>query len=270
MLRLCRALAFKKSHTLTQLKRHVEHTCRSKAHKEIMTKVQPIRLGILTFPNITPIDLVGPYEVLARAPGCEVELVWKAIEEVKGDSGMTLLPTETFASAPQFDVILVPGGPGHVEMMKDDDVLSFLRKQSSGARWVTSVCTGSLILAAAGLLTGYKATSHWLSIEALELFGCTPISERVVVDGNRITGAGATSGLDFAFTLLAHLQGVRAAQMVQLWLEYDPAPPFSCGHPRLAPKELIDEITDAMVTKVAQRRLVYVQAAELLNPVIAI
>jgi cyclohexyl-isocyanide hydratase len=212
------------------------------------------KIGMLVFPMMTSLDILGPFEVLARAPDCQAELVWKDREPVRGDTGLTLIPHRSFADAPQYDVLIVPGGPGQTPLMEDDAVLQFLRDQAQGAGLITSVCTGSLLLAAAGLLQGHKSTCHWLSIDQLALFGVEICPDRVVVDGDRVTGAGVTSGLDFAFTVLAKLRGEEAAKTLQLLLEYDPAPPFDSGHPRVATPELVQKVR-AMAQKMLQERL---------------
>jgi len=209
---------------------------------------------MLIFPMMTSLDILGPFEVLARAPHCQAELVWKTCDPVKGDTGLNILPDRSFADAPQYDVIVVPGGPGQTPLMEDAEVLDFLRTQAAGASLVTSICTGSLLLAAAGLLQGRRATCHWLSIDQLELFGVQPVPERVVVDGDRITGAGVTSGLDFAFTVLATLRGDEAAKALQLMLEYDPAPPFQSGHPRVASAEMVEKVRAMAQEMIRQRR----------------
>lgn len=215
-----------------------------------------LRIGMLVFPNMTSLDILGPFEVLARAPQCQAELVWKTREPVQGDTGLLLVPQRGFDDAPQYDVLVVPGGPGQTPLMEDALVLDFLQRQAAGARLVTSVCTGSLLLAAAGLLTGRRATCHWLSIDQLALFGVLPVPERVVIDGDRITGGGVTSGLDFAFTLLAQLRGAEAAQTLQLLLEYDPAPPFHSGHPRVAAPALVEKVREMAAQMLEQRRAV--------------
>ncbi|SAI59844.1 AraC family transcriptional regulator [Bordetella ansorpii] len=217
---------------------------------------------MLVFPMMTSLDILGPFEVLARAPDCQAELVWKDLDPVRGDTGLRILPDRTFADAPQYDVIVVPGGPGQTPLMEDAEVLRFLRGQALGAELVTSVCTGSLLLAAAGLLQGRKATSHWLSIDQLALFGVEIVPDRVVVDGDRITGAGVTSGLDFAFTVLAALRGEPAAQALQLMLEYDPAPPFQSGHPRVADPALVEQVRQKADAMIRQRREVSARVAK--------
>ena len=175
---------------------------------------QHLTIGILAFPGMTSLDSLAPFEVLSRAPKSTTHLVWKDLTPIAGDTGLTVTPSMSFRDSPQYDVIVVPGGPGQNELMEDDELLSYLRDQAEGALWVTSVCTGSLLLAAAGLLTGFKATTHWLSLDFLRLFPVDVVPERVVVDRNRVTGGGVTSGLDFAFVLLHLLRGEDVAKRV--------------------------------------------------------
>lgn len=186
---------------------------------------------MLLYPNLTQLDLTGPFEVFARFRELERHLVWKSLDPVTDSGGLRLLPSTTFADCPPADILFVPGGPGQLALMEDGETLDFLRRQAAGARYVTSVCTGSLVLAAAGLLTGRRATSHWLSLDQLALFGAEPVAERVVTDGDVVTGAGVTSGIDFALTLTAHIFGRARAERAQLFMEYDPAPPFPGGSP---------------------------------------
>lgn len=230
-----------------------------------MTLQQQTRIGMLVFPMMTSLDILGPFEVLARAPDCQAELVWKDRNPVQGDTGLQVVPHRSFADAPQYDVLVVPGGPGQTPLMEDEAVLAFLRQQARGAGLVTSVCTGSLLLAAAGLLHGRKATCHWMSLDQLALFGVEPRPERVVVDGDRITGGGVTSGLDFAFTVLSTLRGEDAARTLQLLLEYDPAPPFDSGHPRVAAPALVDKVLGMAAGMLQQRREVSARAAQRLT-----
>lgn len=199
----------------------------------------PLTIGVVVFPGMTALDALGPFEVLARTPNSTAHLVWKDTEPVVGDTGLAVIPTMTFAQAPQLDVIVVPGGPGQNAHMDDHVLLDFLRRQAPGAQWVTSVCTGSLLLAAAGLLTGYRATCHWMSLDFLRQFPVTVVPERVVVDRNRVTGGGVTSGIDFAFVVLALLRGEPIARLTQLLLEYDPEPPFRSGHPKVASADMV-------------------------------
>lgn len=201
-----------------------------------------MQIAMLLYPRLTQLDLTGPFEVLARFRECKIDLVWKTIEPVRDANGLTILPTADFRTCPQADILFVPGGPGQGALMEDEDVLAFLREQASSARYITSVCTGSLVLGAAGLLRGYRATCHWLSLPQLSLLGAEPVAERVVYDRNRITGAGVTSGIDFALSLAASVFGKERARKVQLQMEYDPQPPFSGGSPATAPAELIASV----------------------------
>ncbi|GHC92995.1 transcriptional regulator [Pseudorhodoferax aquiterrae] len=230
-----------------------------------MTQTKTTRIGMLVFPKITALDILGPFEVLARTPNCSAQLVWKDTSPVHGDTGLRLLPDVDFANAPQFDVVVVPGGPGQTDLMEDEEVLRFLRTQAAGAQLVTSICTGSLLLAAAGLLTGYKSTCHWLSMDQLEQFGVQTVPERVVVDRNRITGAGVTSGLDFAFTVVATLRGEDVAKSIQLMMEYDPAPPFESGHPRVAAPALVEQVRASASAMLDRRRAVSSRVAQQLK-----
>jgi cyclohexyl-isocyanide hydratase len=202
----------------------------------------PFRIGFLLFPNLTQLDLTGPFEVLSKVPGGETHLVWKTREAVRDNSGLQLLPSTTFAQCPQLDVICVPGGPGVSAVMEDEEALSFLRRQAAGARYVTSVCTGSLVLAAAGLLRGRRAACHWMSRELLRELGAIPVADRVVRDGNIISGGGVTAGIDFGLTMLAEIAGQDVAEMVQLRIEYNPQPPFRAGAPELAREEIRDRL----------------------------
>jgi cyclohexyl-isocyanide hydratase len=189
---------------------------------------------VLLFPIVTQLDFTGPAEVFARLPDTQVLLAWHTLDPIRTDAGWSIVPTVTLDACPPADVLFVPGGVGAFDLFRDDRALRFLREQAATARYVTSVCTGSFALAAAGLLTGYRATSHWHSVDLLAEFGVTPVHERVVRDRNRITGAGITSGIDFALTLAAEMHGDDVAKRVQLAIEYDPQPPFDNGSPRTA------------------------------------
>jgi cyclohexyl-isocyanide hydratase len=196
------------------------------------------------FPGLTQLDLTGPYEVLRRVPGAEVSLITATRDVVRSDTGLVLTPDETFAEAARVDVVFVPGGPGIDGAIRDGRVLDWLRRNAQ-ARWITSVCTGALILGAAGLLRGYRATTHWLSVDLLPLVGAEPSDDRVVVDRNRVTGGGVTAGIDFALSLVAEMEGVDLAKRIQLFIQYDPAPPFDVGSPRKAPAGLVEEIRES-------------------------
>jgi cyclohexyl-isocyanide hydratase len=211
-------------------------------------------IGMLIFPRLTQLDMTGPYEVLARLPNTRVHLVAHALDPVKTDRGMMIVPTVTCADCPQLDLVMVPGGPGQQDLMEDDVVLNFLRRQAAGAKYVTSVCTGSLVLGAAGLLRGKRATCHWAAIEHLRPLGAIPVSERVVIDGNIITGAGVASGIDFALKVAAVLDGEDVARQIQLQIEYDPAPPFNSGSTRTAAPETVALLRSRGATLNEQRR----------------
>ena len=200
------------------------------------------RIGMLLFPQLTQLDLTGPYEVLARLPNSKVDLVARSLDPVTTDRGMQIVPTMTYDDVPAARCVMVPGGPGQQQLMEDETALRFLRRQAATAKYVTSVCTGSLVLGAAGLLKGKRATSHWAALDHLKLLGAVPVSEHVVIDGNIITGAGVTSGIDFALTLAAILEGEQTAREIQLQIEYDPAPPFDCGSPKKAARELVERL----------------------------
>jgi cyclohexyl-isocyanide hydratase len=202
----------------------------------------PLQIGLVIFPKVTQLDMTGPLQVFANLPGARLHLIWKRIEPVPSDSVLTLTPTTSFADCPQLDVICVPGGAGTNDMVNDEEMLAFLRKQAAGARYVTSVCTGSLVLGAAGLLKGYRAATHWSAMEFLEPFGAIPTRTRVCVDRNRITGGGVTAGIDFALTLVSILADRKTAEMIQLGMEYNPAPPFSAGSPDVAPAEVLASV----------------------------
>jgi cyclohexyl-isocyanide hydratase len=188
---------------------------------------------------MTQLDLTGPFEVFAKLPDAQVLLLWKTLQPVEAESGLRMLPHATLRDCPPLDVVCVPGGPGVNALMEDDDVLGWLRAQAAQARYVSSVCTGSLVLGAAGLLRGKRATSHWASRDLLSAFGAIPTAGRVVRDGNLFTGGGVTAGIDFALTMVAELAGPAAAQAIQLQIEYAPAPPFDSGTPESAPPEVL-------------------------------
>jgi len=192
---------------------------------------RPVRFLALLFPNVTQLDLTGPAQFFSSPAGASVDLVWKDRSPVVTDAGFAIVPTVDFATAPQADVLMIPGGQGVFDLLEDDETLDFVRRQAAGARFVTSVCTGAFLLGAAGLLVGRRATTHWNSHAMLELLGAVPVEERVVRDGDLITGGGVTAGLDFALTVLAEVFDPQTARAVQLGYEYDPASPFDAGHP---------------------------------------
>jgi len=215
---------------------------------------RPLQVGMLCYPRLTQLDLTGPYEVLSRMPDAEVHILWKDTAPVKTERGFCIVPTLSLPESPNLDVLVVPGGLGQQDLMDDDEVLSFLRKQVECARYLVSVCTGSLLLAAAGLLRGYRATCHWMFLPLLEPLGAIPIQERVVIDRNRITAAGVSAGIDCALQLVSLLGGQEVAQAIQLQIEYDPHPPFRCGSPNTAPENLVRRITEESQTVLDARR----------------
>lgn len=211
-------------------------------------------IGFLLFPNITQLDLTGPHEVLSKLPGAKIHLIWKNLEPVKAVGGMMIVPDTTLAACPQLDLICVPGGPGMTGLMVDNEVLDFLRSQAAGARYITSVCTGSLMLGAAGLLKGKRAATHWMLMEVLPTLGAIPVYERVVQDGNIITGGGVTAGIDFGLKVAAEVAGEEVAKQIQLQIEYDPQPPFNSGHPRSADPALVEKLKKLAEPMQAERR----------------
>ena len=200
-----------------------------------------LTIGILCFPNVQQLDLTAPYEVFASARDTKVHLVWKSTAPLRSATGLQLIPDTTFAEAPAFDVLCVPGGAGINDLLTDEETLDFIRRQAKSARYVTSVCTGSLVLGAAGLLQGKRAATHWNAVDFLPKFGAIPTAGRVVRDGSLITAGGVTSGIDFALGVLAELFGEDEAELVQLCLEYAPEPPFSSGTPDQARAPILAE-----------------------------
>lgn len=217
---------------------------------------------MLVYPGFELLDLAGPLDVLARAPDVTVLLVAKTNDPVRPDLAPAVQPDCALRDAPAFDVLFVPGGHGVSEVLACDDTLDFLARQGERAAFVTSVCTGALLLGAAGLLRGYKATTHWRYLELLRILGAQPVSARVVEDRNRITGGGVTAGIDFGFALVARLRGEESAKRIQLGLEYDPAPPFASGHPSVAEPALVETYVRETADRYADReRLVRETAA---------
>lgn len=221
----------------------------------------PFHIGLLLFPDITQLDMTGPYEVFIKFPDARVHLVWKTRAPVTAGGGMQIVPTMTFAECPQLDLICVPGGTGMNALLNDAETLDFIRAQAKGARYVTSVCTGALVLGAAGLLKGRRAATHWMSREMLSAFGATASAERVAVDGNVITGGGVTAGIDFALHVAAQAFGPELAQAIQLGIEYDPHPPFDCGAPERADPALVEKTRAAAAKRQAERQAAVDRAA---------
>ncbi len=203
-----------------------------------------MKTSILIFDGITALDAIGPYEVLRNVPGWEVEFVAKAVGEVRTDSGhLGLSADRALEEVTETDIVLVPGGAGNRPLLSDDAVLSWLREVDRQTRWTTSVCTGSLVLGAAGLLEGKRATGHWLYLEPLRAYGADPVGGRFVEDGKTMTAAGVSAGIDMALHLVGQEVGPEVAQAVQLGIEYDPQPPFDAGSPAKAPAEIVELVT---------------------------
>ena len=221
----------------------------------------PIAIGILIYPNLTQLDATGPAQVLARVPGATVHMIWKTRDPIPTDAGFSIVPNTTFADCPRLDVICVPGGGGQVALMTDPETLDFLRRQAATARYVTSVCTGSLVLGAAGLLKGYRSACHWAWRDMLSDFGAIPVAERVVRDRNRISGGGVTAGIDFGLTVAAELAGEEVAKSIQLVLEYDPQPPFDSGSPEKAGPERVKRLRERLTPMLETRRKANAEAA---------
>jgi cyclohexyl-isocyanide hydratase len=220
-----------------------------------------MNIAMLLFDGVTQLDFTAPYEVFSRMPDTKVYIVAEKDAPIHCDCGMRVLPDATFDTPPQYiDLIFIPGGPGVSDAIESAALMHYLKIQAQTAQYITSVCTGALVLAAAGLLRGYKATTHWLSMDLLRLFPeVEVVEERVVIDRNRMTGGGVTAGLDFALTLAAHLHGQKHAEGTQLMLEYDPNPPFNCGSPRTTPPSVIEGIK-AERAPVMQRRQKQIEA----------
>lgn len=204
-----------------------------------------LNVGFLIFPGVQQLDFTGPYEVFSTAPEIAVHLAWKDLEPVPSATGLAFTPTTTLDDCPALDLLCVPGGTGVNGLMEDEAVLAFVRRQAETARYVTSVCTGSLVLGAAGLLRGRRATSHWMARDFLSAFGAKVTNSRVVRDGPIITAGGVTAGIDFGLTALAELTDRETAERVQLYLEYDPAPPFLAGTPEEAPAAIVAALRTA-------------------------
>jgi cyclohexyl-isocyanide hydratase len=216
--------------------------------------VPKFRSGMLIFPNLTQLDLTGPYEILARVPGAEALLIWKTLDPVRSEFGMTITPMATFENCGSLDLVMVPGGVGMNPLLEDEEVLGFLRRQAATARYIVGICTGSLVLGAAGLLRRRRASTHWMSHDLLAPFGAVPVKERVVQDGNIFTGGGVTAGIDVALRVAAEIAGREAAEAIQLAIEYDPSPPFDAGSPERAPKPVLDDVLSRAAARQRDRK----------------
>ncbi len=220
-----------------------------------------IMVGFLVFPRIQQLDLTGPYEVFAAWPGTKIHLIWKTLAPVASTTGLLLTPDTSFAACPALDVLCIPGGSGVNALMEDPETLAFVRDQARRARYVTSVCTGALVLAAAGLLRGRRAATHWNALDLLRPFGAIPTSQRIVRDGNLITAGGVTAGIDFGLAVIAELAGQAEAETIQLGLEYAPAPPFAAGTPETASSEVLDAARRRGATSRREREAIVARIA---------
>jgi len=210
-----------------------------------------VNIVFVLFDNVTQLDFAGPVQFLSRLPGATTHIASKDGKAVSTDCGFAIVPNTSFADCPQADIICVPGGHGVREAIADTAIVEFVREQAKAAEWITSVCTGSFILGAAGLLNGKRATTHWAYTQLLPLFGATHEEARVVRDGNLVTAGGVTSGIDFALELMALTKGEDIARSIQLALEYDPAPPFDGGHPSRTAQPLVEGLKSRVYDKAA-------------------
>lgn len=222
-------------------------------------------IGLLLFPHMTVLDLIGPYEVFCRLPDARVDLVWHSLESVVTEHGLPLIPTLRCDEVETLDVLCVPGGYGVTPLLNDKPTIDFIRRISAKASYVTSVCSGALLLGAAGVLLGRRATTHWMSLAMLSELGAIPTDARIVHDGNVITGGGVTAGIDFALYLAAQLQGQAVAEAIQLAIEYNPAAPFDAGHPSRARTELVAQLRHRAQDAQQRRVNLLIQAAKALS-----
>jgi cyclohexyl-isocyanide hydratase len=222
---------------------------------ESQNKPATTRIQMLVYPGMTLQDLVGPLQVWAAWPGAEIQFAWKSTGAVPTDSGLAVIATTSFADAwTAPDILFAPGGLlPTFELLEDAEVMEFLRKRGEQAKWVTSVCTGAVLLGAVGLLRGYRAATHWFARDSLSLFGATPVNERWVIDRNRATGGGVTAGIDFGLAVLSHLAGPEIARVVQLALEYSPQPPFRSGTPEEATPQTLATLRAAWGGQLGER-----------------
>ncbi len=215
-----------------------------------------LQIGFLVFPGIQQLDFTGPFEVFGMLPDAEIHLIAPSLEPIVSSTGLTVTPTITYADCPVLHVLCVPGGSGVNALLTDARALNFVREKAETARYVTSVCTGALVLGAAGLLQGRRATTHWAALDLLGAFGAISVPDRVVQDGNLFTGGGVTAGIDFALTLVAEVAGEDAARAIQLNLEYAPAPPFDSGTPDRARPQVVATVRQRLAASRREREAI--------------
>jgi cyclohexyl-isocyanide hydratase len=232
-----------------------------------MATGQETTINMLLFKGVTQLDLTGPYEILARMPGAKIALVAESMAAVSCDRVLSLIPTTTRDKANRADLLVVPGGPGVDDAIVDPSWVNFVREQAQAARWIFSICTGSLLLGAAGLLQGRRVTGHWQARDLLSQFGAIPTDERMVMDGHIFTAAGVTAGIDMALRVVAELRGEEAAKRIQLQIEYDPQPPFRSGSLSVASPETIEAQRKANSERRQLREAAVVKAAAALAPI---
>ncbi len=225
-----------------------------------------VQVNMILVPDMVQLDLTGPFEVLARVPGWQVELVASSLAPVRTDRGLTILPTVTRDTAGPADILVVPGGTGIDTAMVDPDWVRFAHDQAINAKYVFGICTGSFLLAAAGLLTGRRAGAHWQARDLLARFGAIPSHERMVVDGKYYTSGGVTSGIDMALRVVGDVAGKEVAQKIQLQIEYDPQPPFPGGTPFTSPPQIVDAVSLASAQRRATREKLVEQAVAAMRP----
>ena len=222
---------------------------------------KPEQIAMLIYPGMTALDLIGPQQAFGYMMGAKVNLIWKTLDPITSDTGVKIIPSATFHDTNQPDILFVPGGgKGTIDLMSDSEVTGFLAEKGKTARWVTSVCSGSLVLGAAGLLRGYRATSHWAVRDVLTTFGAELAPGRIVEDRNRITAGGITAGIDFGLYLVGKLRGEDYGRVLELSLKYDPHPPFHSGTPAQAPTKIRDAAV-SMYAPLAKSALASAEAA---------
>ena len=205
-----------------------------------------MEISLFIFDRMTPLDAIGPLEIISRVPGADVKIVGKAPGPVRAGPGLGLIADHGIADVPSPDILLIPGGPDMSHVTSDEAVLDWIRGAHETTTWTTSVCTGALVLGAAGVLEGKRATTHWSARDQLAAYGATPVAERVVFDGKIVTGAGVSAGIDMALTLLGRVAGDEHAQFVQLMTEYDPQPPYRSGSLETAPEAVLERVKSLM------------------------